>query len=279
MANLDLIEKSKLEDLLMGDGYVLDFNDAKFAEFFRDIGINIDDPKYTVNKQSKSKANRLRGFWENETNFKVGTTIEKLIDYAEYLSQEGTIDATSKLIADCRDIASRLTGKPVNERAVKSQKDFMAIDFGEINLSKLPLEGRLHPILRSRLDEAQKCLENNANLATIFMAGSILEGALLSAAQKYPEKFNKSRSCPKSEAGKHKPFAEWTLAQLIDVGGDVGILGEDVKKFSHALRDFRNYIHPYQQMSSRFNPDQDTAKICLQVLKAALSDLTNKGIA
>ena len=55
---------------------------------------------------------------------------------------------------------------------------------------------------------------------------------------------------------------------------ELGFLKEDVKKFSHALRDFRNYIHPYQQAASGFNPDIHTAKICWQVLKAAIFQLS-----
>jgi hypothetical protein len=39
------------------------------------------------------------------------------------------------------------------------------------------------------------------------------------------------------------------------------------------MRDFRNYIHPYQQLSSNFDPDEHTAKMCLQVLNAVISDL------
>ena len=34
--------------LEMGGGYVLDFTDRTFAEFFRDHGVQIDDPKYSV---------------------------------------------------------------------------------------------------------------------------------------------------------------------------------------------------------------------------------------
>lgn len=278
MSRLTYIEKDKLEDLLeMGGGYVLNFTDAKFASFFGEMGKNIDNPRYTANRSSRSKANRLRGFWEKETDIAVGTSVEKLVDYAEHLkskNEQGLTAETKRLIAECRDIASKLTGKPAKKPAEKSRSDFLAMEFGEINFSKLPVEGQLHAILECRLDETQKCLGSGAYLATIFMAGSILEGVLLGAAQKHPEKFNKSRSCPKDVAGKPKSFADWTLAQLIDVARDVEILGEDVKKFSHALRDFRNYIHPYQQMSSGFTPNKDTAKICLQVLKAALSDLT-----
>lgn len=43
------------------------------------------------------------------------------------------------------------------------------------------------------------------------------------------------------------------------------------------LRDFRNYIHPYEQWSSGFNPDEHTALISWQVLKAAIHDLSGKG--
>ena len=67
-----------------------------------------------------------------------------------------------------------------------------------------------------------------------------------------------------------RKFPDWTLNNFIDVAAEVEILKQDVKKFSHVVRDFRNYIHPYQQMASRFSPDKQTALICLQVLKAAI---------
>ena len=57
---------------------------------------------------------------------------------------------------------------------------------------------------------------------------------------------------------------------------DIGLLKPDVQKFSHGLRDFRNYIHPYEQLTSGFTPDEHTAKVCLQVLKAALADMAGE---
>ena len=47
----------------------------------------------------------------------------------------------------------------------------------------------------------------------------------------------------------------------------------NVKKFSHELRDFRNYIHPNEQLKNQFSPNIDTAKIGFQVLKAAVSQI------
>ncbi len=68
MSDLKISDKKKLEVLLeMGSGYVLDFSDRTFQEFFNDsLGIDIYDEKY--NYHSGSKANRLRGFWKVEAN-------------------------------------------------------------------------------------------------------------------------------------------------------------------------------------------------------------------
>ena len=49
--------------------------------------------------------------------------------------------------------------------------------------------------------------------------------------------------------------------------------GSDVQKFGHALRDFRNYIHPNEQLRSGFSPDRHTAKLCFHAFIAALSDI------
>ena len=67
-----------------------------------------------------------------------------------------------------------------------------------------------------------------------------------------------------------RKFHEWSLADFINVAKEVGLLKDDVQKFSHALRDFRNYIHPFEQVTSGFTPTMHTAKICLQVLKVAI---------
>ena len=69
---------------------------------------------------------------------------------------------------------------------------------------------------------------------------------------------------------------DWTLASLIDVAHEVGLLDLDVKKFSHVLRDFRNFIHPYEQLGQRFSPTQQTINISWQVFKAAFDQLSDR---
>lgn len=158
------------------------------------------------------------------------------------------------------------------------EDDFLNIKFDEISLDKIGLDSVIVNALKLRLEEIQKCLSVNAPLSVVFLSGSTLEGLLLGIAIKYPKEFNQAKSSPKDKDGKVRQFPDWTLSNFIDVAFEVGLIKEDVKKFSHSLRDFRNYIHPYEQVSSKFDPDEHTAKICWQVLKAAIYQLTKNNI-
>jgi hypothetical protein len=70
MVQLKHSEKRILEDALdMGSGYVLDFYDRTFAEFFDDQGIKIYQEKYDF--MGTSKAKHMRAFIEVEDTFTV----------------------------------------------------------------------------------------------------------------------------------------------------------------------------------------------------------------
>ncbi|MBI5375815.1 MAG: hypothetical protein HZA77_10290 [Candidatus Schekmanbacteria bacterium] len=158
------------------------------------------------------------------------------------------------------------------------EDEFLKREFSEISLEKIGLDGVITETLKYRFEEMKKCLSVTAPLSVIFLAGSTLEGILLGIALKHPKEFNQSKMSPKDKEGKVKQFPDWSLNNFIDVAYDVGLLLEDVRKFSHSLRYFRNYIHPYEQVSSGFNPDKHTAAICWQVLKAAIYQLTKNDI-
>ncbi|VXC13383.1 MULTISPECIES: hypothetical protein [Chryseobacterium] len=166
-------------------------------------------------------------------------------------------------------VANKSTNEDINE------EQFLNKEFSEIDVEKLELEFHITEVLKLRVKEIEKCLKASAPLSLIFLCGSTLEGILLGVAIKYPKEFNTSKSTPKHDDGKPKQFQDWNLSSFINVAYENKIIHEDVKKFSHSLRDFRNYIHPYQQLYSGFNPDIHTAKISLQVLKATVNQIIN----
>ena len=153
------------------------------------------------------------------------------------------------------------------------EETFLNQELNDLDLKSINLESAITDTLEYRVKEIEKCFASNAPLAVILLAGSTLEGILLGVATRIPKQFNCAGSSPKNSAGKIKHFHEWTLNNLIDVAKDIGLLERDVHKFSHALRDFRNYIHPFEQVSTGFNPSIHTAKLCVQVLKVAIHQL------
>lgn len=130
LARLTTTERQILEKLFqMGDGYLLNFSDRTFGEFFRDdVGIDIFDPKY--NYRSGSKANRMRGFWQAASDSQVGESVNQLLNYIDAHIAIGRLrneDFPAALIARGHAIAARLTGSvdrgksPLHEVATHGQ--------------------------------------------------------------------------------------------------------------------------------------------------------------
>lgn len=275
MSSLTSIDKRYLEKILgMGSGWVLDFSDATFGEFFRRYNVTIHDQKYQT--YGSSKAKKLRAFWEQEADVLVGNVLSEMLDSYEAGCKLNGQPADGTILAEARKVVARLSGKAVSTQSPQTVEDFLHHEFTIPNIQNLPLVTQVIPIVENRLIEARTALGAGAYLSVIFLCGSVLEAVLLGAAQKEPSRFNQALSSPKTNDNKVKLLHEWSLSQLIDVSCEIGLLKPDVKKFSHGLRDFRNYIHPYQQMLSDFTPDAHTAKVCFQVLKAALASVAGE---
>ena len=96
----------------MESGWVLDFVDRTFAEFFREeLDVNIDDPRWAV--QGKSKAKRLRYYLRQADRQTALETLNALWEYREASSvtadypelEDGVRESFFKII-------ERLGGKP-----------------------------------------------------------------------------------------------------------------------------------------------------------------------
>ncbi len=105
MSDLTFIELKKLERALgMEGGYVLNFSNRTFSEFF-DIafGINIYESKY--NLSSGSKANLMREFWRQESNQLVGRVLDMLFQEWNEFKESSSPPIPPE---ECLDIVHRL---------------------------------------------------------------------------------------------------------------------------------------------------------------------------
>ena len=113
MSDLNAMEKRKLERAFnMGSGYVLEFSNRTFEDFVADCtGIEIYDDKYSY--ESGSKANRLRAFWEIESNSIVGKLLDEIFNNWSELSSSVN---EPPVLQDCLKIVQRLkSGSSVPE--------------------------------------------------------------------------------------------------------------------------------------------------------------------
>ena len=131
MADVTIFDRRILERLFdMGSGYVLNFSDRTFAEFFADHKIDINADKYR--EGGTSKANHLRSFWSMESNHIVGRFIDALINYGIHFDCLATVPNLDDLIEEGRKIATRLqSGQAVAEvgalTATADEKDFEVV--------------------------------------------------------------------------------------------------------------------------------------------------------
>lgn len=267
MADLDNVTKLKLESMFeMSDGYVLDFSNARFADFVKTaIGIDPYD-RYPVG----SKAVLLRTIWHGEPMAVVAKLNLDLLEHWR-LGRLARNQEPTAFESSCYDELKAHFGKYV-EGQDPASTDFLAKDFGEIDLTSLPRSLTSQAVVEARLREIDACQGAEAPLAVIFLVGSTLEGLLLELALANATRFTAASSAPK-ERGTVKPLDQWRLADLIAVAHELGILSADVFRFADQVRRFRNYIHPRQQLAEGFEPRIETARIAQQVLRAALVDL------
>jgi phosphatidylserine/phosphatidylglycerophosphate/cardiolipin synthase-like enzyme len=120
MSDLSSLEKRILENFLgMKSGYVLDFSNRTFEEFiFENTGINYEE-KYTY--ESSSKANRLRAFWNQESNYTVGKLIAALLEHwrVQKLINSSAISLSEKeLLDECFQISQRLIKEGKNDKNI-----------------------------------------------------------------------------------------------------------------------------------------------------------------
>lgn len=272
-----------LRSIINGDGTDHYRSGPKLVKFFNQLGFNDAYGQGFPSRReyTDDRLQRINGTPELDKCIKMTfavidfigeiDTLDRLItQFNQYMTFDKWQVIRDNEIITFKQLDKIVISKSQRESMEIREEDFLRQAF-DIDIGKLKLDANISDIINYRLCEVETCIKSKASLAAIFMIGSILEGILLGVATAYPKQFNQTKCAPRDKlSGKVRPFPEWTLNNMIDAATEVGILKQDVQKFSHVVRDFRNFIHPYQQMATKFLPDEHTAIICFQVLKAAI---------
>lgn len=277
---MDEVTKRRIAEFICGDGegkYPTYRSSYYLTRFFQEIGINAVHDGTSRNPWTYSVVSKLSG-----------PDLQKVILRLASPKLYGGDREQIKLAIKTLNEILAIEGLKVTIVGVEPQlaKETPNYDFSEKeperelkplpppDFNRLRLESGISDILLQRWNEIQICVDRNAPVSAVIMMGSMLEGFLMGTMQKRPQAANSAQNAPKKD-GKVKHFADWTLNDMIEVAHEIGWIQLDVKKFSHALRDFRNIIHPYQQLAYRTNPDMDTCKISWLVVQAACNDIAD----
>ena len=151
MSRLSLPNRTFLEAVLgMGGGYVLDFSNAAFANFFGELDVDIYDEQ-SYPGFGGSKANRMRALWRSGSDAVVSSSLVALADYIEAKkaapgSWSGEI--TDGQLARIRQIADELDGTPaaaVAQTPAAAANDTGPVSFTtEATVSKNKIEIEIH---------------------------------------------------------------------------------------------------------------------------------------
>ncbi|WP_395821759.1 restriction endonuclease [Devosia sp.] len=118
--SIDLRLIDDLVDFVRGPGFVLDFSDPNFSDFFAsELKINIDDPKYAANGGSKGK--RLRCLLQTCDDDTAVRALMALWEHrCEYLARSGAADPVADAAARYQGLISRLSGGAAPQRPAAS---------------------------------------------------------------------------------------------------------------------------------------------------------------
>lgn len=126
MSNLKSSEIETIRQIFESDpGYVLDFNNRTFSEFFwNDVGVDIDDPTYF--DSGKSKMKRFRTFLQKAQKQAVVLALNELWSYRQKMMQrKNQSDTVPNAANDLAKIVERLGGDPsaIRSNSVNQERD------------------------------------------------------------------------------------------------------------------------------------------------------------
>jgi hypothetical protein len=279
---MDKKTKERIAEVICGDNpqqHPVYRSSQYLTKFFQEIGIN-------VNHDGSTRKWWVVSVIDNLPGPDLQKVIIRLVSPKLYGGNREQIKLALSTMNELLEVESlRVTINGLEPKLIKFKPDFNFTE-GESkkeeelkplpppNWDTLNLEYGIAGIMQKRWEEVQKCIDSKATLSALIMMGSMLEGLLLGTMQNRPQLANTAKSTPQKD-GKPKHFPEWTLNELIDVAHDNGWIHLDVKKFSHALREFRNLIHPYQQLVTKADPDMDTINISWLVVQAACNHIAD----
>lgn len=131
--------------------------------------------------------------------------------------------------------------------------------------------------LFDRLSELDRVFLVNANLSTVFLSVSTIEGIFKHLGEVFKTKITPSiKGYPTDPKGKPKPFKDLTIDELFSLLQAIDILPK-TPNFQHVydlFRNYRNFIHPQNQIKKDWPTGLGQAQMAVGLLNATIDHLS-----
>lgn len=141
-------------------------------------------------------------------------------------------------------------------------------------------DGKLKEILVRDFRELEICRIRNLNKSTLVICGSIIEALLIDQILK-PDNLPQAQENFNDNIRKKRPERidktpqEWFFAEIIDVCKNLNLISDESKKDSWRINEYRNIIHPMNEISQKKNISSELAQISYNILSLIIKDISS----
>jgi hypothetical protein len=123
-------------------------------------------------------------------------------------------------------------------------------------------DAKLRVILERDYIEVQAAFATRCWKSVIILCGGAIEATLLDLLLQDEAKASAAKAAPKGKPD----LLKWDLSDLIKVAVELGVVGPGLDAPSDTLRQYRNLIHPGNELRSGLTPQKEEARIALGLL-------------
>ena len=178
-------------------------------------------------------------------------------------------DTTYYRIAGIRAHMARVLGKL--QVAMETDEASAANPVIEVRHFPFVQDTALRGILERDYGEAQRAFVAQCWKSVIILAGGAIEAILLDLVRQ-----DEPRARANTKAPKSTDITRWDLKDLIAVCVDMGVVSAGVERLSSPIREYRNLVHPGNELRTGLRFDAEEARIALEVLNIVHRELAKR---
>ena len=159
--------------------------------------------------------------------------------------------------------------------------DFLGREFG--GHTRRTLGKRLKSVCQAREDlrqillrdvtDAVRCYAHGIWKSCVVLCGGAMEGMLTALLERQSRGQVDAAYAQVRRNQSRKPLAKYTLEDKVDVGEQLGILVKGSASYSHGVRNYRNYVHPTEELRIGYPLGQRDARIALELVLKILDEV------